>query len=200
MKRLMLSGGLSLGVAMALLTSPVIAQQRDLDPAAVAAATRYGLPHGFDGFMNTCFDALEADAYSVVNADRLRAKFSDGAEASWPGARLLLIQAVEEDESGAANVISDLEDDELRPFVNGFLRNMAEQEINQNDCSAIDRALEIFDPMPADNLAALIGFIMELVQDERARERGSQTVTAVPEMTESRRRKLREQEEEAQRQ
>ncbi|WP_299192651.1 hypothetical protein [uncultured Erythrobacter sp.] len=191
MKQLTTFAGAALMAGAAFGAAPASAQVEDLDPAAVAAATRYALPLAFEGFMTRCFDRLDNDGYAVTNAETLRAKFSDGADAAWPGARTLIVQMASEEADNMTDVFNMLDDDALRPFVDGLVENMVAQEIRPEDCETIERGLEIFDPVPADNMAALVGFIVELVAEEEARN-----VEIEPEMTESRARKLREQEEE----
>lgn len=190
MKHLTTFAGAALLAGVAFGAAPASAQVEDLDPAAVAAATRYALPLAFEGFMTRCFDRLDNEGYAVTNAEGLRAKFSDGADAAWPGARSLIIEMASEEADNMTDIFEMLDDDALRPFVDGLVENMVAQEIRPEDCETIERGLEIFDPLPADNMAAIVGFIVELVGNEETRDASGET-----EMTESRARKLREQEE-----
>ncbi|MFU7528631.1 hypothetical protein [Qipengyuania sp. ASV99] len=178
-------------IAAGLISSPAAAQPADLDPAAVAAAVRYSLPAAFEGYMTRCFEALEPDGYANTNAAEMRTKFGDGAAAAWPGARQLIVQIAEEEAGGSAALFASMDDDALRPFVDNLLENMAAQEIKLDDCTKIERGLQILAPLPADNMAALVGFFFELGTDI-----GGDSAQPEPEMTESRQRKLREQEEE----
>ena len=187
----------TLGLASAALVvgSPAQAQVSDLDPAEVSAATRYALPHAFDGFMTSCFDSLAPDGYAVTNADRLRVKFADGAEASWPGAKDLMMSMAREEAGEMSTLLEMMEDDDLRPFVDGLITSLVASEIPTDDCEMIERGLEILDPMPADNVAMMVGFIIELGISMEEDEIQAAANTGEPEMTESRARKLREQEE-----
>ena len=207
MKRITKLAATALASATMFAATPVTAQPSDLDPAAVAAAVRYSLPMAFDGYMTRCFDSLAPDGYAITNADALRAKFADGNEASWPGAKALMMDMAREEAGDMTAVFELMDDDDLRPFVDGLITNMAASEIREQDCETIERGLEIFDPLPADNLAMMVGFIVELGiamdQEEMAQAEAAADAAAAeaadmvePEMTESRRRKLREQEEE----
>ncbi len=186
--------------------APASAQDDDLDPAAVAAAVRYGLPLAFEGYMTRCFEALDGEGYAVTNAPRLRTKFSEGADAAWPGARQLLLQAAQEEAGQMGDLIGDLDDVELRTFVDGLIESLAAQEIKLESCETIERGLEILDPVPADTVASMFGFLVEV---GLGLEESETSITAIappssstpetsstPQMTESRERKLREQEEE----
>ena len=110
MKRITTLAGAAIMASLTLGATPASAQGEDLDPAAVAAATRYALPHAFEGYMTRCFDSLDGDGYAITNADRLRAKFSEGADAAWPGAKLLMTEMAEE-EAGNMGSVFDMMDD-----------------------------------------------------------------------------------------
>jgi hypothetical protein len=180
--------------------APASAQDDDLDPAAVAAAVRYGLPQAFEGYMTRCFETLDGEGYAVTNAPRLRTKFSDGADAAWPGARQFLMQIAQEEAGQMGDLIGDLDDVELRTFVDGLIESLAAQEIKLESCETIERGLEILDPVPADTVASMFGFLVELgvgmEESEATFTASAPSSSSTPEMTESRERKLREQEDE----
>lgn len=198
MKRSILSIKAGIAVSVMALANPAYAQEPELDPAAVAAATRFSLPLVFDGYLRRCSSVLEEDGYSLSNAPRLREKFADGAELAWPEARELMLKLAEEEQEGTSEVLDLLDDATLQTLVTGIVGTLAENEIRLQDCDSIERGLEILDPLPADNLGALVGFIVELgIAMEKEEEAAIGLPPDYPEMTESRRRKLREQEEEA---
>ncbi len=183
----------ALGAASLFAASPASAQtEEEVNPAAVAAAVRYGLPFAFDGYMTRCFETLSPDGFAVSNAQRLREKFSDGSDAAWPGARLLMMQFAEEETNEFSGLVGTLDDETLRPFVDGVIEAMAVEEIEPESCEVIERTLEILDPLPADNLAAVVGLLFEFGISDGSR--AASDVTSEPEMSESGQRKLREQE------
>lgn len=149
---------------------PAAAQPANLDPAQVSAAARYALPLAFDGFMKRCTRTLDTSGYARNNQNELSAKFSQDAAAYWPQAKQALLQLGSEeagDDMGA--MLEMLGDDELRPFVDGIISAMLVQEIKLKDCVSIERGLEILDPLPAENVAQLVGFFFEMgVRDEVA--------------------------------
>lgn len=195
MKRISKLAALGVACAGLIAGSPAQAQMSDLDPAAVSAATRYALPHAFDGYMSRCFDSLSGDGYAITNADALRAKFADGAAAAWPGAKALMMDMAREEAGEMSALLEMMDDDDLRPFVDGLITSMVASEIPPEDCEMIERGLEILDPLPADNVAMMVGFIIELGISMEEDEIQAAANTGEPEMTESRARKLREQEE-----
>ncbi|BDI61169.1 hypothetical protein [Qipengyuania nanhaisediminis] len=171
MTRFTTLAAVALGSAALLVSVPASAQgARDLDPVAVASATRYALPHAFEGYLDRCTSRLDPNGFALSNSERLRDKFADGSEAGWPGAKALLIGLATQEDDGASDMIAMLDDGSLRPFVDGLLTNLVAQEIKPETCPQIERALEILDPLPADNLAQFTGFIMEMVQDDEERK------------------------------
>lgn len=191
-----------LGAAI-LFAAPASAQKEEqIDPAAAAAAMRYVLPLAFEGYMTACFETLDEDGFVISNAPALREKFTNGAEASWPGAREFLMQVARE-RGGFDGSFDGIEDDELRQEIDDKLAEVLAAEMKPETCTDIERALEILDPLPADNMAAMIGFLVDLVVNEDEARSGPMDLSEFetdypedePEMTESRARKLREQEE-----
>lgn len=195
MKRIANVVSASFVAASLLAANPASAQaDEDLDPAAVVAAVRYGLPFAFEGYMTSCFEILNSNGFAITNAPRLREKFVDGADAAWPGAKLLMMQFAEDEADEFGGLVDTLDDDPLRPFVDGLIEVMTAEEIEPESCEVIERTLEILDPLPADNLAAMVGLFFEFGISEEANANFAGDPPR-QEMTESRRRKLREQEE-----
>lgn len=160
-------------VSTALLgATPAMAQPDELDPVAVAAAARYALPIAFDGFLRRCSTNLLPDGYAKSNATMLRAKFADGSDEAWPAAKAAMMQMTAEDAGDMSAMFEMMGDDALRPFVDGLVEGMVSQEIKSDDCESIERGLEILDPLPADNIAALLGFVVEMGQKEEAEDDG----------------------------
>lgn len=154
----------SLAAAATLSASHATAQPSNLDPAAVAAASRYALPIAFDSFVTRCSASLDQGGYALRNSDRLMAKFSDGMDDAWPAAKdaMIMMASGDEDAREMTAVVAMLGDDELRPFVDGLVGGLIGQEIKTDDCEVIERGLEILDPLPADNIAQMVGLIVEL--------------------------------------
>ncbi|MHA7818370.1 MAG: hypothetical protein ACX930_01855 [Erythrobacter sp.] len=152
--------------------TPAFAQPDDLDPVAVAAAARYALPIAFDGFMRRCSASLLPDGYAKSNAGMIRAKFADGSDAAWPAAKAAMIQMSAAEGGEMSAMVEMMGDDALRPFVDGLVEGMVSQEIKPDDCESIERGLEILEPLPADNIAALLGFVVEMEQREKTEDDG----------------------------
>lgn len=165
-----------IGVAGLAIAWPAAAQDRSdrppVDPDTATSAMRYALPHMFGEVRQACADHLASDGFLALNGDRLAAKFADGADAHWPSARDFLI-AMSQEETGAdegTDLLADLPDEALKPFVDGIVATMLSSEIKSADCATVEHFLELLDPLPADNLAATVGAIIAMVEEDEAKE------------------------------
>ena len=161
-------------IAGTLAIQPVAAtaQETRLEPVNFEAATLYALPHLFKGYTTVCADVLSSDGYVATNADRLSAKFAGASDGTWPQARDALGQlAAKEGGSEGADLLTMMPDGSLKPFIDGILFALVSTEMKPERCSDVERALELFDPMPAENIAGLMGFIMEMVERDKAEKR-----------------------------
>ena len=101
---------------LAAMAAAPLSAQADPTPAQVAAATRYALPHLFDGFRATCGDTLAADGYLATEGDRLQTKLSDGAAAYWPRAKTAMINLASQrggEASSELDMFASLPDESL---------------------------------------------------------------------------------------
>jgi hypothetical protein len=139
--------------------------QNSADTEGYDDATRYALPHLLEGLYAACDERLAPTGYFVTNRQRLEAKFADGAAAHWPGARTLLIRMAGKNDDGDID-LSKMPDDALRPFVDAVLVQMVSGKLKPEDCGKVERGLELLDPLPADNFAGLVQFMMEIFGDK----------------------------------
>ena len=161
-------------------SAPAAAQEarsalETLTPRQVEAAARYALPIAIEGAMNACEASLDPDGFLAREGDALRIRASEGSAEAWPEARDALFQlASEQAEVGGeipGDLLASLPDESLRPFVSGMILLLVEEELKPKDCANVERGLELLAPLPPGNMAGLIGFIYELVQEDDARER-----------------------------
>lgn len=172
MKRIQFAMGTILSAAALTASAPAVAQVDDLDPAAVTAASRYALPMVFEGYLSRCNTALSPSGYALSNSSRLNAKFSEGSDAAWPAAKAAMLELMAEDAGDMSEMLGMLGDESLRPMVDALIAGMVSQELKTENCESIERGLEILDPLPAENLAELIGFFIEMEQKNDAADDG----------------------------
>lgn len=155
---------------LAAMVAAPLSAQADPTPEQVEAATRYALPHLFEGFRATCADTLSADGYVASEGDRLRTKFSDGADAFWPQAKTAMINLASQrggEASSELDMFASLPDESLQPLVDGLVFAIVATELKTEQCGDVERGLALLDPLPVENFAGLIGFMFEMVQNDK---------------------------------
>lgn len=152
---------------LAAMVAAPLSAQADPTPEQVEAATRYALPHLFEGFRATCADTLSADGYLASEGDRLQTKFSDGADAYWPQAKTAMINLASQrggEPSSELDMFASLPDESLQPLVDGLVFALVATELKAEHCGSVERALALLDPLPVENFAGLIGFMFEMAE------------------------------------
>jgi len=155
---------------LAAMVAAPLSAQADPTPEQVEAATRYALPHLFEGFRATCADTLSADGYLASEGDRLQTKFSDGADAYWPQAKTAMINLASQRAGEASSelvMFASLPDESLQPLVDGLVFAIVATELKTEQCGDVERGLALLDPLPVENFAGLIGFMFEMVQNDK---------------------------------
>ena len=149
----------------ALLGSPAAAQE--LTAQEVAPAIRYALPLMLEGVRNSCAPVLDSSGYLAKNGSRLDAKFSQGSDAYWPDAKQALMAFGGEEMGADAAMFTAMPDEVLQPFVDTMLVQLIAKEIKTDSCADVERGMELLDPLPAENIAEIVGFIVEMDQREK---------------------------------
>lgn len=139
---------------------PALAQKAVSEEDATALAL-YALPTVFDGMRQSCVSHLPADAYVLQNADFLSARFEAASVGTFQQARRALFAMGGEGEGAMpVELMQGMGEAELGPFIDGFIRQMVMSEMDADSCNQADHILEHLDPLPPENLAGLLGFII----------------------------------------
>lgn len=157
-----------LGSALALcsLTSAQALQAQNVcvAPEDAADAVVYMMPLAYEAAKVTCESELGDESFLFSSAGEAFAeKFRGQQDARWAGTIRLFRVFInkEQDENDAmGEMIVNLPDDALRPFVDGIMQPIISQEIKPESCAKIDRVVELMSPLPAENVGGLIAFIL----------------------------------------
>jgi hypothetical protein len=157
--------------ALAALTLPAVAQARaDLSPESTQAAVRYALPHLLAGIRSSCGPKLAPNGYLARNGAALLDRYSQGSEAAWPAARGALMALGGEKNADMAQMLGQMPDAALKPFVDATISSMIATKLKVDDCDEIERGLELLAPLPPENIAGLAGFLFEMAdRDKKAK-------------------------------
>lgn len=156
-------------VALASATTAQAQQQTCVAAADFGDTVLYAMPIAYDAVSTACQRELKADGFMARGGDQFIAKFRDRQSNAWPGAFRLLKTFMAKDAGKAAGsgadmgaMIAALPEESLRPFVDGLVGQMIAGEIKPDSCGKIERGLELLSPLPVENVAGLMTFILEL--------------------------------------
>ena len=152
----------ALALAGALVAQPAAAQSTklDLNEREAAALARFAMPRAFESVQRKCRATLPSDAYMIARGDTVRARLRSASEGSWTGARAAIIRLAARENPDMRPLLERMPPEALQPFADEMIAGMIVSEVTTDKCGQIDRVLELLDPLPADNLADLIAFVV----------------------------------------
>lgn len=141
------------------LAAPQVAQAADpvcLTPREVTALSTYALPSAIGGVTRNCAASLPADAWLPRNGAALAQRYGEGKARAWPDAKAAFLKMSAATNPEATLLFTSLPDDSLQPLADAALSGIVAGKIKPESCPAIDRALSLLAPLPAENTAELI--------------------------------------------
>ncbi len=161
---------LALCAAMIALPASLSAQSAQpkpcISPDQNEAVTAYVMPALATEMARKCAPSLAANAYLTANAQRLSRAWQPAADRAWPTARTVVAKlagiplAPGSGGDGFAKMV-------LAPALAGKIAF----EMDAQACAVTDRLLQQLEPLPAQNLAAVLALVLEV---------GSQQQTQLP--------------------
>ncbi|MFN3988801.1 MAG: hypothetical protein ACK4IS_00935 [Erythrobacter sp.] len=145
------------------------AQQACVPPADLGDTIIYTLPIAYDAARTSCAKEFARDGFVARSGEKFIAGFRARQNAAWPGAMRTLQAFLAGQQNGGkgsdldmAALVKSLPPEALRPLVDGLMGQMIADEIKPETCGKIERGLELMSPLPVDNVAGLMGFMLEL--------------------------------------
>ena len=163
--------------ALLALSQPVLAQGSCVQQEDVADAATYAMPLVIEALQSRCTEVLPANSFIMNEGADLSAEFEPLRDSAWPGARRLLVGAIES-KTGAKREWADqaapgtggimqtlmrMEGDELRPFVDALALQLIAEEIEPETCGKANALLPLLAPLPPENYGALVATVMGFV-------------------------------------
>lgn len=146
------------------------AQQACIAPTDLGDTMVYAVPIAFDAARTACARQLRSDGFFARGGERFVSGFRARQNAAWPGAfrtmKVLLAEESGKAKAGDLDVlrlVQSMPEANLRPFVDGLMGQMIAEEIKPDNCGKIERGMELLSPLPVDNVAGLMGFVVELL-------------------------------------
>lgn len=158
-------------VALATATTVQAQQQTCIAAADLGDSVLYAMPIAYDSVGTTCAKQLKRDGFMATGGDAFIEKFRAKQDSAWPGAFRLLKSFMATEASGEAGsdadmtaMIAALPEESLRPFIDGIVGQKLAAEIKPESCAKIERGMELLSPLPAENVAGLVAFILEIAE------------------------------------
>lgn len=154
------------GMAIAALgTADVAAAQEPacLSEREVTSLVTYALPVVMEGTMKTCGPQLSPQGFFATQGASLVQRYAARKSAAWPGAKAALIKLGGNDDK-MKDVVANLSDEALQPFAEGIVSAMVTKGIKPGQCKAIERGARLLSPLPPENTAELVTFILVLAE------------------------------------
>lgn len=139
------------------------AQEQCLTEPELAGMAGFALPSVLQGVMTKCQPSLSPRGFFATRGPAMVARYAQGKDAAWPMARSAFMKFGADKNDKTMQQVARLPDDKLKPFVEGMVEEMVGDEIKPSSCVAIERVSGLLDPLPANNTAQLVGFILTLV-------------------------------------
>jgi len=145
-------------IAMAL-PSLAIAQsaKQCLTPREAQTLITFALPDVITGVARKCAPSLPPTAFLATKGSELATRYRTAAAPTWPVAKQAMRKVVELD----SDMMAALPDDALKGFFGAGASTMIVKNIEPAQCGDIDRVLQIVAPLPAENMSALVGILLE---------------------------------------
>jgi hypothetical protein len=159
MLRLGFAGMMALSLASASTAASTKECLSEAEGSAVFAAM---LPDLIDGLRDKCGTYLSAGSFLAKNADGLIERYRTVADQRWPTAKLAFARIAGEEE-----MVDKLPDEFFRPMIGVMIGKEVLKDLKVTDCPSADRIVENLAPLPAENVAGLIGAILMLAEEEK---------------------------------
>lgn len=152
----------TLGAGLALAQGQAAFAADCLSEDEVNGLVGYALPSVIDGAMKACKPHLAANGYFAMRGGEFLNRYAARKNANWPVAKGAFLKLGGAKDPKMTETIKSLPDTALQPFVEGMVSEMVGGEIKASQCTAIERGVRILAPLPPENTAELIAFVVVL--------------------------------------
>lgn len=160
-----------LGTALASLGLAEVAAAQDqacLSEREVTSLVSYALPVVMDSAMKTCRPTLSPQGYFATQGPGLVQRYAARKGAAWPEAKAALFKLGGND-AKMKDLVATLSDEALQPFAEGIVAAMVTKGIKPGQCKAIERATRLLSPLPPENTAEIVTFILVIADKPKVR-------------------------------
>lgn len=159
------------GAALASLAASEVAAAQEpacLSEREVTSLVTYALPVVMNSTMKTCSPQLSPQGYFATQGPGLVQRYAARKSAAWPDAKAALIKLGGNDDK-MKDIVANLSDEALQPFAEGIVAAMVAKGIKPGQCKAIERGVRLLAPLPPENTAELVTFVLVLADKPKVR-------------------------------
>lgn len=142
--------------------APVVRAQECLTQVELTGMVTYALPVVMDGAMKACRPTLSPAGYFATQGPSLLQRYAARKQQAWPVAKTAILKIGDQKDASMKQMIANLPDSALQPFAEGMVAQMVTEGIKPDQCVAIERATRLLSPLPPENTAELLTFIVGL--------------------------------------
>jgi hypothetical protein len=134
----------------------------------VTSLLTYALPVVMDSTMKACRPQLSPQGYFATQGPALVQRYAARKSTAWPEAKGALIKLGGND-ARMKDMVANLSDEALQPFAEGMVAQLVTKQIKPGQCKPIERATRLLSPLPPENTAELLTFIIVLAEKPKLR-------------------------------
>lgn len=157
----------SITLGIAVLAQPAAAQQLQFTEQEMATVARIGMPAAFRSLQAKCDPLLDSNAYIFARGEVLHRRLLAVSNAAAAGASRVIASVTARSSPAMGEIVGGMPPEVLRPYFDEMVAGMMTREIETENCAAINRALELIEPLPAENLADLLALAYMQEQTEQ---------------------------------
>lgn len=147
-------------------------------PAEVESVALVLLPDILRGLAKSCAPHLPAHAFLGHGDAAMLARYDSEVAHAWPGARDALLKISGTDDKAAVQVLSDAS--VARPLLTAFVVPGLTESIKPEECGTVSHMIELFEPLPARNVAGIFAAILQLAEADKGEKQGKNDLPICP--------------------
>ena len=150
-----------------------------LSEREVVSLVTYALPVVMDSAIKTCRAQLSPQGYFAMEGPALVQRYAARKGTAWPEAKAALLKIGGKDDK-MKDMVASLSDEALQPFAEGMVAQLIAKGIKPGQCTAIERATRLLSPLPPENTAELLTFVIVLAEKPKAGATGTPRKSDLP--------------------
>jgi len=139
-----------------------------LSQREVTNLVSYALPVVMDSAIKTCRPQLAPDGYFATQGALLVHRYAANKSTAWPDAKAALLKLGGKD-AKMKDMVANLSDEALQPFADGLVAQLIAKGIKPGQCKSIEHATRLLSPLPPENTAELLTFVIVLAEKPKVR-------------------------------